>query len=289
MGIRSVRGAVAVALVWTGVLLVAGCSDGGDSRSENGRGDSGRADEGRPDDDRRGTTTAAGPGEASYCEAALALETPPAPEIDFATTTEEQQIEANRTHARETLRPLTDALVAAAPDELAADAGRVSEAVDELATSGDYAVFSQPDVDAARDNLHAYDLENCGWAVHRVTATDHAFDGVPDRMDPGPTSFELSNTGREVHELVLVRKHDDVNASTEEILEMPRSESQEMITEVGYAYTAQGGTDYFVADLEAGDYIGACFVAVGTINPDAPPAQAPPHSTQGMTFELTVG
>lgn len=57
-----------------------------------------------------------------------------------------------------------------------------------------------------------------------------------------------------------------------------------------------GDDDYFVADLEEGEYIALCFIPVG-LTPEAAAAveeggeepQGPPHFTQGMRAEFTVG
>lgn len=293
MGIRSGRWIAAVVAV--AVLGTAGCSggdDGGDDAGSGGARDRGRGGGeagGADGGDEGGTeTTAAGADLSAYCEAALAMETPAAPDVDYASATPEQEAEANRTHARETLRPLADAVVATAPDELAADAERLSAAVDELATSGDFAAFRGPDVEDARANLHAFDRENCDWHVQELTTRDYSYEGVPEELPAGPTSFELANEGDEVHELVLVRKNDGVTASAEELLAMPQDESQGKVTEIGYAFAPVGEEDYVVVDLEPGDYVGVCFVVSGTTDPENPSQEGPPHSARGMAMEFTV-
>lgn len=280
------------------VLVAAGCSggDGGDEAGSGGARDRGRGGgeageaggAGGGDEAGTGTTAAADADLSAYCEAALAMETPAAPDVDYASATPEQEAEANRTHARETLRPLADAVVATAPDELAADAERLRAAVDELATSGDFAAFRGPDVEDARANLHAFDRENCDWHVQELTTRDYSYEGVPEELPAGPTSFELANEGDEVHELVLVRKNDGVTASAEELLAMPQDESQGKVTEIGYAFAPVGEEDYVVVDLEPGDYVGVCFVVSGTTDPENPSQEGPPHSARGMAMEFTV-
>jgi hypothetical protein len=273
MRIRSVRWIVAVATVGA---LVAGCSDdgGGDQADDAGASE---------------TTPSLEPDLAAYCDAELAMETVPEPEIDYATATPEEEAEGRRAYGRETLQPLADDVVATAPEELAADAEVVSSAIDELAESGDFAVLEQPEVEAARDNLHAFDLDNCRWSTRHVTARESLYAGLPRELDAGPTSFELVNEGQDLHELVLVRKNDGVTASVEELLEMPEEQSLSQVTEIGSALAAQGENDHLVADLEPGDYIGACFVTAGTTSEEAPPpTQGMPHSALGMVLEFTV-
>ena len=53
------------------------------------------------------------------------------------------------------------------------------------------------------DRLHAHDLETCEWKTVDVRAADYAFQGVPSEVDAGVTSFEFTNGGTEVHEMVL--------------------------------------------------------------------------------------
>jgi hypothetical protein len=276
MNRHSLRWIAAVAAV--GTLIAAGCGDDSDDEAE----DTGT--------EETSETTAAGESDfAAYCDAELAIETAPEPEIDFETATPEEQAEALRTYGSETMRPLADDVVATAPEELTDDVELLSTAVDEVAASGDFATFEQPDVEAASDNLHAFDLDNCGWSTQQVTASDYAFEGVPEELSAGPTSFELTNDGEELHELMLVRKNDGVTTSADELLALPEEEALSQVTPVGSpAFAAQGEDDSLVADLEPGDYIGVCFIPVGTTSEEAPPPEGPPHAMQGMVLEFTV-
>jgi hypothetical protein len=277
MRTQSVRWVAAVAAV--GILVAAGCGDGDDEDDAGS-------------DETEETTDESASGDAdltAYCDAALAIETVPEPEVDFETATPEEQAAALRTYASETLRPLADDVVATAPEEVTDDVEVLSGAVDQVAETGDFAVFDEPDVAAASESVHAFDLDNCGWSTHQVTASDYAFEGVPEELSTGPTSFELSNDGEELHELVLVRKNDGVTATAEELLALPEEEALAQVTPVGApAFAAPGEADYLVADLEPGDYIGVCFVPVGTTSEEAPPPEGPPHALQGMVLEFTV-
>lgn len=281
MKIRSARWIVVGALI--GGLVTGGCSDGGDG------GDAGEDGSGSEEPGETAETTA--PVEAdlvAYCEAELARETATAPAADGGTT-QEERMEVLRTYGRETLRPLVDDVAAAAPEQMAPHVARLRAAVDELATSGRYSALTGDEVEAARDNLHAFDLDNCGWPTQSVRASDSAFGEVPPVLSEGPTSFELFNVGEGLHELVLVRKNEGVTASVEDLLAMPEEESRRLVTRVGAALADPGEQDYLVADLEPGEYIGACFVASGTASEDAEPAQGPPHVALGMVLEFSVG
>jgi hypothetical protein len=122
-----------------------------------------------------------------------------------------------------------------------------------------------------------------------VTTTEYAFDGLPDTLDAGVTSFDLTNDGAEVHELVLLRKNDGVTETAEELLALPQAEALQKAMLLGVAGpVSDGNPAYVVADLEAGDYIAVCFIPVGTTSMDGPPPEGAPHFTEGMVQEFTV-
>jgi hypothetical protein len=256
------------------VLVAAGCGDDdGDDTAAEAEGAS--AD----------TGSEVGP----YCDAALAIESA-APDIDFQSASPEEMAEGFQVFASETLQPLVADAVAAAPEEVAEEVEVMSAAVDEIAESGDPSVFERPEADAANDALHAYELENCGWHRHDVSATEYAYDGIPETLEAGPTSFELTNDGAEVHELLLVRKNDGVTQTAEELLALPEEEALMMVTEVGSgAFASPGDTEYSVVDLEAGDYVAVCFIPTGMTSEEQTAAEdAPPHFVHGMVHEFTV-
>lgn len=249
------------------------------------------------DDDATSDTTAPGGAAADgasadvadYCDATLALETAGEPDIDFATATDAEIAEATRTFSQETLRPLADDVVATAPEAVVADIAVMSDALDEMIETGDFAAFDTPEVTAASNAQHAFDVESCGWATTAVTAADYSFSGLPHEIDAGVTSFELTNGGNETHEMVVFRKNDGVTESFEELLAMPEDQATENVTMVGIAGPVPPGQPgYAVADLEPGEYIALCFIPVGTVNLDGPPPEGPPHFTQGMQHEFTV-
>ena len=245
------------------------------------------------DDDTSSNATAAGEGASSgtdaYCEAALALETAPEPEIDFESASDEEIAAATSEWAADTLRPLADDLVAAAPAAVREDVQIQSDALDELIETGDFAVFESPELDAASDTVHTHDLETCGWTSLAVDAADYSFTGLPDEMEAGVVSFELTNGGAELHEMLLLRKNDGVTETFDELLALPEEEARAKVTMVGMAGPVPPGDDeYAVVDLAAGDYVATCFIPVGTVSFDGPPPDGPPHMMQGMLHELTV-
>lgn len=268
------RGLAAVAIV---ALIAAGCGDDDDSDSEA---------------DAAGASTDTGDGSnvEAYCDAVLDVETAPPPDVDFEAATPEEQAAALRAYA-ETVQPLVAKTLDVVPAEIADEGEVAAQAFADMAETGDPSATEQPDVVAAFETLHAFDLENCGWTRQDVTATEYAFAGLPDELAAGPVSFELSNDGTELHELQLFRRNDGVTEPVEELLALPQEQAMSKVTPVGSgAFAPPGDSGYMVVDLDAGDYIALCFIPTGMTSEDQPPApDAPPHMAHGMVAEISVG
>ncbi len=255
-------------------LLLLGLSACGEDSDSNE--DAGNAAEGTT------TTTEADDTEA-YCEATLAIETVPEPDIDFESMSPEQQAEAAKTYASDTLVPLADEVVATAPAEVEEEVETLAAVVDDIATTGNFEAFEEPEVQQAEANLHAYDLNNCGWEQVDVRGIDYAYEGLPRELATGPTSFEFENAStEEEHEIGIVRFNDGVTISVEELLQLPEEESESMVTFLGATFAPPGESDYTVLDLEPGRYGVACFIPVGGEETGAP------HFTEGMFAEFEV-
>lgn len=270
--LRTALAAVAIA-----TLVAAGCGDD----DEDTTGDD-------PATEADAADTGGGVDEEAYCDASLAIETAPEPDIDFPTATEDEIAAGLKAWADETMKPLVADAVAVTPDEIRADIEIMTAAVDQMA-AGDPGAFDVPDVEAASDRVHQYDLDTCGWTTHAVEATEYSFANLPDELPAGTTSFEFSNEGQEVHELILVRKNPGVTDSAEVLLALPQEEAMAKVTMLGSpAFAVPGASDYKVLDLEPGQYIAACFIPTGMTSDDGPPPEGPPHFTQGMVAEFTV-
>lgn len=269
-------------LVTTGLVVAlfaaAGCGDDDDSASGA---DNASASE---------AGTESGSDVAEYCDATLAIETVPEPEIDFEAMSPEEQAAVARDWASETLQPLAEDAAAVAPAELEDDVAVAVAAVEELGETGDFVGFGEdPETSAALERLHAFDLDNCGWNAVELTAKDYSFEGLPEELPSGLTSFELTNDGTEMHEIALLRKNEGVTESAEELLALPEEEALQKATFLGVAFAPPGSSEYQVADLEPGEYIALCFIPQGTVSEDTPPSpDAPPHFTLGMVHEFTV-
>lgn len=277
---RWVRSVLLIAAL-LGVAAACGDDDGDGVTSSGEASASSGSASGSESGSEGGSGSESGADVEAYCDATARIETVGEPDVDFETATEEEVAEAAKAFASDTLRPIADDIVAAAPEEVADDIALLSAAVDELAETGDFeAAFENDEVEAASDRTHAFDLENCGWQKVDVTAVDYAFQGLGD-AEAGIVSFEFSNEGEEPHEFVLFRKNDGVTESAQELL-ANEEESEDKVTFVAGTFAEPGDNDYAVADLEPGNYAAVCFVPVGGGE------EGPPHYTEGMVSEFSV-
>ena len=230
------------------------------------------------------TTTAPDDGPAAdgeltaYCDAALAIE---------LTAPFEGETDADAAQwVTDELVPRIEAVMASAPAEITDDLAIQAAAIDEAAATGDFARFGTPEVDAAEERTHQFDLDNCGWQVQDVMATEYDYGDIPATLAAGPTTFELDNQGAEVHEVVIARKNPGVTESVEELVADEAGETK--VTTLNDVNADPGTADYVVVDLEPGEYIMVCFVPMGMTSMDDEPTSAPPHYTSGMVAEFTV-
>jgi hypothetical protein len=154
----------------------------------------------------------------------------------------------------------------------------------EIATAAveDPAQFDDPAAQAAFSDVGGVVHSDCGYEAVDVSGIDYAFEGVPDSLAAGPTSFAFTNDGTEEHEMVMFRLADGETRPIEELLALPEAEAEEAVTFTGATFSPIGETTYAVADLEAGSYAAVCFIPVGGAE------DGPPHFTEGMIAEFEV-
>ena len=179
--------------------------------------------------------------------------------------------------------PNLDALEADPPEEVADEVAAVAAAIRELGETGEAAAMEQ--VDPAP--ISAYYFENCDFETIAVTASEYAFDGIPDELAAGVTGIELENAGGEVHEIVIFKRNEGATQSIEELLAMSEEESAALVTFVEATGANPGDTGYLVGDFEIGEYIALCLVSQGTTSEEAQ-GDGPPHAMEGMVTEFTV-
>ena len=128
-------------------------------------------------------------------------------------------------------------------------------------------------------------------AAVTITAVEYKYEGAPATAPTG-TSFRLVNGGKELHELVLVRRNADVTTSWEELVAMPQEEAMKFITIVGGLMAAPGATgEGSVTADQPGEYAFLCFIPQGTTalpSAGASLPAGPPHVALGMLQVVTV-
>lgn len=228
---------------------------------------------------------------AKYCPAVVELETAAAG-LDEAQSEEEARAYYNRE-----MKPVLDELQANAPQEIKAPLDGLVGSIEKLLSGGEISEAEEKRGDEAEDQLHAYDLEHCGWSRVDVVGGEYAFNGVPATLPVGTASVEFENKGTEVHEMVVFKKKAGVTDSLDSLLAIEdEQEGASKIEPVGYLGGVHpGDREFLLADLTAGDYAMVCFYPVGTTPEkfaaeEASPGQltGEPHFSKGMRAEFRV-
>lgn len=177
------------------------------------------------------------------------------------------------------LEPAKQAL-AAAPPEVADDLAKAVELLEQAVATKDGSLIEQADPAATNEWAAA----NCGWTKIAVTAEDFHFTGVPDTLKAGDYEFDMTNTGKEFHVLVIVKRKDGVTDSFEQLLSDPSGEGK-VETLLGVA-APPGVPASSSVRLEPGEYLVLCPIPIGTSGETQ--GSGPPHFTAGMQQALTV-
>ena len=215
-----------------------------------------------------------------YCDKSLQVETAQPPPGLFEAPPAQQK-ELVKQFASQIL-PLGEEAQRIAPPEIKTDIDVLVGATRTLSQSGDFRAFGQPNFEAAEQRVHVYDLQNCGWKRVDVAGVDYAFQGIPQTLAAGPTSFELANkASKEDHELAVLRINDDVKEPFADIVKQGE-QARQKVRPVGQTEAEPGKTDYAIVKLEPGRYAVSCFIPVGGRE------DGPPHAARGMFAEFTV-
>lgn len=191
-----------------------------------------------------------------------------------------------------------DEIEETAPDEVSGAVGTIVGAIRPAIEAGDEEAMSegmesQAFAEAAQV-VDSYLIDECGWETADVTAVDYAFEAELDGLQPGITGLTFENAGTEMHEMILFRFNDDTTESIDELFEMPEEEAMSKVSMRGAVFGAPGDTDTLFVDLDEGRYAIVCFLPVGATPENMEALEAgevdgPPHFTQGMLREFTIG
>ena len=148
-----------------------------------------------------------------------------------------------------------------------------------------------------------------GDDLKTVTATDYAFQDLPDSVDAG-TTLTLKNTSdKEIHELVAIWLPDDEKRSVQQLVNLPVAEqnaifgrgqpamvlisppgSDDPIKALGDGRLTEKGRYAIVCTIPTGANPAAYLAAAQAAQGGGPPqvAGGPPHAAQGMYGEIKV-
>jgi len=217
--------------------------------------------------------------DAAFCDAVVEFNSLVS-QVDISEDSTEEDIAA----AGETLSSSMQTIEDEAPDSLSDSATELNSAIQDLA-GGDPTAFNEDATFETYTEFIEGSVEACDFNGIDVTATDYAYDGIPEEMEAGTTSFTFTNAAEsEDHMMAILQKKDGVDLSWDEILALPEDEGQASVEEVGVAFAPAGETSAALADLDAGEYLAVCFIPVGSPEVE----DGPPHFTQGMQQEFTV-
>jgi hypothetical protein len=191
----------------------------------------------------------------------------------------------------------------AVPDEVASDIRALITAMEtdlESALESDELVTANAAVDD-------YARDNCADQIVAVEAVNFALVGVPAEIDAGRILFDVVNHTQtdEFHEVLVLRKHDDVEGSAHDVLMAglmgPTSVEQTIAALDSFDFLGAtlvepegpGSSDAFPVDLVPGEYIVACLLPVDSARLLEPyfageNVEGVQHVHDGMFVEFTV-
>jgi hypothetical protein len=176
---------------------------------------------------------------------------------------------------------------------VADDVESLTTALDDLA-AGDPEAFDADATFETYTSVLGSVVADCDFETVAVTAVDYAFEGIPETVPAGTVALELTNESEsEMHEMIVFQKPEGDTRSAEELLNDPAMEESGP-PPVGFVFAPPGQTSTGLAELEGGDYFAVCFVPVGSGDiseeeAESEDAGGPPHFTQGMVTEFSVG
>jgi hypothetical protein len=184
--------------------------------------------------------------------------------------------------ANETVLPVVGRIKAGATGPQADHVATLEAIFTEMGETGDPSALEGPEFEEAATAVGEMVFEDCGANQESVKAVDYEFEGVPDEIDAGLTSFRFTNDGAEEHEMVMFRRADGATETLDELLALPEDESMAKIEMAGVTFAAPGRSSYLSADLSPGTYFLVCFIPVGGGE------EGEPHFMHGMKAEFSV-
>lgn len=174
------------------------------------------------------------------------------------------------------------------PAEIEEQVGVVTATVRQALETQDDRAFESEEFSTNEEEVDQWVADNCGFERVDVRAVDYAFEGVPETIPAGTVTFQFSNEGKEVHEMIMVR-YKDPTTTIEDLMKLSDKEAEKALDFLGASFGPPGATDIESREMTPGKYALVCFVPVGSTSPQAArKADGPPHVARGMSAEFTV-
>lgn len=182
----------------------------------------------------------------------------------------------------ETLVGIMDDLAAALPSTLASAGEVLQSAAQDVVDDGNPEALFGPQAAQAQINIGAFAHDDCDLNAVDVTATEYHFEGIPDELPAGRTSFKFVNNGSEEHEMILFRRNDDSDATFEELTAEGPDALFGAAAFSGVVFAPPSSTGYAALELEPGTYFMVCTIPTGGDE------NAEPHLAHGMHQTVEV-
>ena len=215
---------------------------------------------------------------AAVCEDLLAIDAVVVPDTGPA---------ADRSTTRaygQAVLPRLDAALSAGPADLTVHLLDLRPVV-EAASRGESLPDEDPQFAGATAAYEAWAHINCGYQRVELMAMDYEFEGVPDRLASGPTSFSVMNHSErgESHVALIARLRPGQGTDLRRLVDMSLDQVQQVADLVpASALAAPGGTSGLLVDLTPGHYFVLCPLRTQVSDPSSA------HMFRGMVAEFTV-
>jgi hypothetical protein len=218
----------------------------------------------------------------AFCDAALKVDKALTPLFEGGRPTAriQQRIDAALSDAQST-----------APPEVAANVESAASILRGALQSGREEDFENPELEQAGTAVDAYRYNSCGYEQLDVTGIEYEFQGLRKTVPAGPTAIRFTDTGAELHELLIFRvKSKD---SVKKIVGLSEKEQRKKVEQIAGTFAEQGETTYTIADLsKPGRYGVVCHLPVGSTSEqaleEAAEDHAKSHADEGMFATIRV-
>lgn len=166
----------------------------------------------------------------------------------------------------------------------------------QAAADGDVEAFESPEVDEAATEIGLWVFDECGFEPVEIDYYEYGFEGLPETIPAGFTSFRATATGDEPHVMLVYRVKAGVDGTASEAVEgiLAADDPEAALAEgadavAAGAFAPPGASAALSIDLDAGRYFVICPIPAGASLDGPPPADAAPHFAHGMVGVFTVG